>query len=122
MNKNEYINREELLEHLDKCRTDPLFDPEMSRICCAISAFIENMQTADVQTMINKINNELDIMRGTVKNLENENEQLRKMLSNKILEKKCDELILKNELIKDFNRRLTSENKMLREKLSRGDK
>ena len=45
----EYISREEVIEHLDKCRNDPLFDPGMARICFAISVFIENMQAADVQ-------------------------------------------------------------------------
>ena len=45
----EYISREELLKHLNNCRLDPLFDPDMARICFAISVFVENMQTADVQ-------------------------------------------------------------------------
>ena len=46
---NEYISREEMLEHLNKCKEDPLFDPDMARICFAISIFIENMAAADVQ-------------------------------------------------------------------------
>lgn len=46
---NEYISREAVLEHLNKCKEDPLFDPDMARICFAISIFIENMQVADVQ-------------------------------------------------------------------------
>ena len=45
----EYISREAVLEHLNKCKEDPLFDPDMARICFAISIFIENMQAADVQ-------------------------------------------------------------------------
>lgn len=45
----EYICREALLEHLNKCKEDPLFDTDMARICFAISIFIENMQAADVQ-------------------------------------------------------------------------
>lgn len=44
----EYISKEAVIKHLDKCRTDPLFDPDMARICFAISVFIENMQAADV--------------------------------------------------------------------------
>ena len=46
---NEYISRKELIEHLDKCRNDQLFDPDMARICFAISVFVENMKVADVQ-------------------------------------------------------------------------
>lgn len=45
----EYISREAVLEHLNKCKEDPLFDPDMARICFAMSVFIENMQAADVQ-------------------------------------------------------------------------
>ena len=45
----EYISREEVLKHLNECKEDPLFDPDMARICCAISIFIEEMQAADVQ-------------------------------------------------------------------------
>lgn len=45
----EYISREAVLEHLNKCKEDPLFDPDMAKICFAISIFIENMQAADVQ-------------------------------------------------------------------------
>ena len=45
----EYISREAVLEHLNKCKEDPLFDPDMARICFAISIFIENMQASDVQ-------------------------------------------------------------------------
>lgn len=45
----EYISREAVLEHLNRCMEDPLFDPDMARICFAISIFIENMQAADVQ-------------------------------------------------------------------------
>ena len=44
----EYISREAVLEHLNKCKEDPLFDPDMARICFAISIFIENMKAADV--------------------------------------------------------------------------
>ena len=45
----EYISRVAVLEHLNKCKEDPLFDPDMARICFAISIFIENMAAADVQ-------------------------------------------------------------------------
>lgn len=45
----EYISREAMLEHLNECKEDPLFDPDMARICFAISIFIENMKAADVQ-------------------------------------------------------------------------
>ena len=45
----EYISREAVLNHLDECRKNPLFDPEMARMCVAISMFIEDMQAADVQ-------------------------------------------------------------------------
>ena len=45
----EYISREAVLEHLNKCKENPLFDPDMARICFAISIFIENMKAADVQ-------------------------------------------------------------------------
>ena len=45
----DYISRKELIEHLDKCRNDPLFDPDMARICFAIGIFIKNMEAADVQ-------------------------------------------------------------------------
>ena len=45
----EYISREEVLKHLNECKEDPLFDPDMARICFAISIFIEEMQAADVQ-------------------------------------------------------------------------
>lgn len=45
----EYISREALLKHLNECRTNPLFDPEMARMCFAINVFIEDMQAADVQ-------------------------------------------------------------------------
>lgn len=45
----EYISREALLKRLNECRTNPLFDPEMARMCFAISVFIEAMQAADVQ-------------------------------------------------------------------------
>lgn len=45
----DYISREALIEHLDKCKNDPLFDPDMARICFAISIFVENMKAADVQ-------------------------------------------------------------------------
>lgn len=31
----EYISREAVLEHLNKCKEDPLFDPDMARICFA---------------------------------------------------------------------------------------
>lgn len=47
----EYISKEELIKHLDKCRNDPLFDPEMARMCFAISILIENMEAADVQSV-----------------------------------------------------------------------
>lgn len=49
----EYISRDELLKHLNECKNDPLFDPDMARICFAISIFIENMQVADVQPVKN---------------------------------------------------------------------
>lgn len=45
----EYISRDELLKHLNECKNDPLFDPDMARICFAISIFVQNMKTADVQ-------------------------------------------------------------------------
>ena len=45
----EYISREAVLKHLNECKEDPLFDPDMARICFAISIFIEEMQAADVQ-------------------------------------------------------------------------
>ena len=45
----EYISRDELLKHLNERKDDPLFDPDMARICFAISVFIENTQVADVQ-------------------------------------------------------------------------
>ena len=48
----EYISRDELLKHLNECKNDPLFDPDMARICFAISIFVENMKTADVQPII----------------------------------------------------------------------
>ena len=44
-----YICKEKVIEHLDKCRLDPLFDPDMARMCFAISIFIENMEASDVQ-------------------------------------------------------------------------
>lgn len=47
----EYISRVAVLEHLNKCKEDPLFDPDMARICFAISIFIENMAAADVQPL-----------------------------------------------------------------------
>lgn len=45
----EYISRDELLKHLNECKNDPLFDPDMARICFAISIFVKNMKTAEVQ-------------------------------------------------------------------------
>ena len=51
----EYICREELIEHLDKCRLDPLFDPDMARTCYAIGIFVENMKSADVQPVDRRI-------------------------------------------------------------------
>lgn len=45
----EYISREAVLNHLNECKEDPLFDSDMARICFAISIFIEDMQAADVQ-------------------------------------------------------------------------
>lgn len=45
----EYISKEAVLNHLNECKEDPLFDPDMARICFAISIFIEDMQAADVQ-------------------------------------------------------------------------
>ena len=45
----EYISKEAVLKHLNECKEDPLFDPDMARICFAISIFIEKMQAADVQ-------------------------------------------------------------------------
>ena len=45
----EYISREAVLKHLNECRTNPLFDPEMARMCFAISVIIEDMQATDVQ-------------------------------------------------------------------------
>ena len=45
----EYISKEAVLKHLNECKEDPLFDPDMARICFAISIFIEEMQAADVQ-------------------------------------------------------------------------
>lgn len=48
----EYISREELIEHLEKCKNDPLFDPDMARICFAISIFVENMKATDVQPVV----------------------------------------------------------------------
>jgi hypothetical protein len=48
----EYISKEELLKHLNECRNDPLFDPDMARICFAISIFVENMKSADVQPVV----------------------------------------------------------------------
>lgn len=45
----EYISRVAVLEHLNKCKEDPLFDADMARICFAISIFIENMPAANVQ-------------------------------------------------------------------------
>lgn len=47
----EYISRDELLKHLNECKNDPLFDPDMARICFAISVFVKNMKTADVQLL-----------------------------------------------------------------------
>ena len=49
---NEYINKEAVLNHLNACKEDPLFNPDMARICFAISIFIENMQAADVQPVV----------------------------------------------------------------------
>lgn len=48
----EYISREAVLKHLNECKEDPLFDPDMARICFAISIFIEGMQAADVQPVV----------------------------------------------------------------------
>lgn len=48
----EYISREAVLKHLNECKEDPLFDPDMARICFAISIFIEEMQAADVQPVV----------------------------------------------------------------------
>jgi hypothetical protein len=45
----EYISKKAILQHLNNCKEDPLFDPDMARICFAIGIFIENMKTADVQ-------------------------------------------------------------------------
>ena len=45
----EYISREAVLKRLNECKEDPLFDPDMARICFAIGIFIENMKAADVQ-------------------------------------------------------------------------
>lgn len=45
----EYISREAVLKHLNECKEGPFFDPDMVRICFAISVFIEDMQAADVQ-------------------------------------------------------------------------
>ena len=45
----EYISRDAVLKHLNECKEDPLFDPDMARICFAMSVFIENMQATDVQ-------------------------------------------------------------------------
>jgi hypothetical protein len=45
----EYISREAVLKHLNECKEGPFFDPDMARICFAISVFIEDMQAADVQ-------------------------------------------------------------------------
>ncbi|PWJ13987.1 hypothetical protein [Ruminococcus flavefaciens] len=48
----EYISREAVLKHLNECKEDPFFDPDMARICFAISIFIEEMQAADVQPVV----------------------------------------------------------------------
>lgn len=48
----EYISRVAVLEHLNKCKEDPFFDPDMARICFSISIFIENMPAADVQPVV----------------------------------------------------------------------
>lgn len=47
----EYISKKAVLEHLDKCKNDPLFDPDMARICFAMSIFVKNMKAADVQPL-----------------------------------------------------------------------
>ena len=47
----EYISKQAILKHLNDCKEDPLFDSDMARICFAIGIFIENMNTADVQTV-----------------------------------------------------------------------
>lgn len=45
----EYISKEAILKHLNDCKEDPLFDPDMARICFALSIFIDEMQAVDVQ-------------------------------------------------------------------------
>lgn len=45
----EYISKQAILEHLNDCKEDALFDEDMARICFAIGIFIENMKAADVQ-------------------------------------------------------------------------
>lgn len=45
----EYISKQAILKHLNDCKEDPLFDPDMARIWFAIGIFIENMKAADVQ-------------------------------------------------------------------------
>lgn len=45
----EYISKQAILKHLNDCKEDPLFDPDMARICFALGIFIENMKAADVQ-------------------------------------------------------------------------
>lgn len=69
----EYISKEAVLKHLNECKEDPLFDPDMARICFAISIFIENMQATDVQPVkhgywINhRINDEKSLLHGAIK-------------------------------------------------------
>lgn len=47
----EYISREELRKHLKECYDNELFDADMRKVTFGIDVYVENMPTADVQSV-----------------------------------------------------------------------